>query len=315
MISCAHQQHVIICRTGFECLSSFIPNHHCFLNHRITSVLRVHSDANPSIMDFGDDQEPAIEAIDSMTANELKVMKDMGLPTKFSGHQIRPSKIPGRNKGGMASNTSLSKYYGQRYRLFEKFDDGIRLDDESWYSVTPEAIAKHIAQRCAVLRPAIVVDACCGAGGNAIQFALECPDAQVIAVDICPEKISLARNNAEVYKVDHKIEFIVADFMQVAAHCRIPADIVFLSPQWGGPGYLTKASYSIEWMIPNGREMINVIRKNMTENIAFLLPRNADLSELQSVAGEENFVEVEKNSIANKTKTQTAYFGSLIQYN
>lgn len=39
------------------------------------------------------------------------------------------------------------KYWAQRKRLFSKFDEGIKLDKESWYSVTPEAIAGHIAQR------------------------------------------------------------------------------------------------------------------------------------------------------------------------
>jgi hypothetical protein len=39
------------------------------------------------------------------------------------------------------------KYWAQRKRFFSKFDDGIQLDKESWYSITPEAIADHIAKR------------------------------------------------------------------------------------------------------------------------------------------------------------------------
>lgn len=42
---------------------------------------------------------------------------------------------------------------------------------ESWYSVTPEKIAINIAQRC---QCDLVVDAFCGAGGNAIQLAFTC---------------------------------------------------------------------------------------------------------------------------------------------
>lgn len=41
------------------------------------------------------------------------------------------------------------KYWAQRKRFFSKFDEGIELDKESWYSVTPEAIADHIAKRTA----------------------------------------------------------------------------------------------------------------------------------------------------------------------
>jgi hypothetical protein len=65
--------------------------------------------------------------------------------------------------------TRISKYWYQRYRLFAKYDEGIKMDEEGWFSVTPETIAEHHASRC----PAgVVVDAFVGVGGNAIQFAL-----------------------------------------------------------------------------------------------------------------------------------------------
>ena len=96
------------------------------------------------------------------------------------------------------------------------------------YSVTPEKIARHIAEVC---KCGLVVDAFCGVGGNAIQFARTCD--RVIAVDIDSEKIAMARNNARVYGVEDKIEFIVGDFFKVAP--RLIADAVFLSPPWGGP--------------------------------------------------------------------------------
>ena len=40
---------------------------------------------------------------------------------------------------------ALNKYWKKRYFLFSKFDRGVKIDDESWYSVTPEPMAKHIA--------------------------------------------------------------------------------------------------------------------------------------------------------------------------
>jgi hypothetical protein len=42
---------------------------------------------------------------------------------------------------------------------------------EGWFSVTPEPIAQHIAERC---RSDVIIDAFCGCGGNTIQFALTC---------------------------------------------------------------------------------------------------------------------------------------------
>ncbi len=62
----------------------------------------------------------------------------------------------------------MRKYWFQRYRLFSRFDQGIKLDTESWYSVTPEKIAQHIAERC---RCDVIVDGFCGVGGNAIQVS------------------------------------------------------------------------------------------------------------------------------------------------
>ena len=52
-------------------------------------------------------------------------------------------------------------------------------------------------------------------GGNAIQFAFTCN--HVIAIDIDPHKIALARHNAAVYGVADRIEFIVGDFFNVSS--------------------------------------------------------------------------------------------------
>lgn len=66
---------------------------------------------------------------------------------------------------------NIGKYWCQRYLLFSKFDDGIKMDEEGWFSVTSEAIAKHHAVRCGY---GIVVDCFTGVGGNTIQFAMRC---------------------------------------------------------------------------------------------------------------------------------------------
>ena len=66
----------------------------------------------------------------------------------------------------METDDELRKYWFQRYRLFSKFDSGIWMDRESWFSVTPEKIAKHLAERC---RCELILDGFCGVGGNAIQ--------------------------------------------------------------------------------------------------------------------------------------------------
>lgn len=62
----------------------------------------------------------------------------------------------------------VHKYWLQRYDLFSRFDEGIELDEEGWYSVTPECVAARHAERC---NGRVVVDCFTGCGGNAIQFA------------------------------------------------------------------------------------------------------------------------------------------------
>lgn len=62
----------------------------------------------------------------------------------------------------------ISKYWCQRYILFSKYDDGIKMDEEGWFSATPECIANHHAFRCG---SGIIVDCFTGVGGNAIRFA------------------------------------------------------------------------------------------------------------------------------------------------
>lgn len=81
-----------------------------------------------------------------------------------------------------------NKYWGQRYRYFSRFDEGIGMDKEGWYSVTPEAIALHIAERVCC---DVVVDPFVGCGGNAVQFALV--SHLVFAIDIDPVKLEHAR--------------------------------------------------------------------------------------------------------------------------
>lgn len=50
---------------------------------------------------------------------------------------------------------------------------------DSWFSVTPEKIARHIADRC---QCDLIIDAFCGAGGNAIQFAFTCERGKYLIV-------------------------------------------------------------------------------------------------------------------------------------
>ncbi|KAG0302739.1 Trimethylguanosine synthase [Dissophora globulifera] len=199
---------------------------------------------------------------------------------------------------------NMQKYWNQRYRYFRLYDQGIKLDKEGWYSVTPEKIALHIAERCAC---DVIIDAFCGVGGNAIQFALTCH--RVIAIDIDPVRLMCARNNAKVYGVEDRIEFICGDYMTLIP--KLKADVVFLSPPWGGPGYLAQDEFDIKKDIPmDGEVLFNETRK-ITNNIAYYLPRNSNVDQIGQLAGSDGTCEIEKNVLNKVCKAWTAYYGEL----
>ncbi|CAI5438458.1 unnamed protein product [Caenorhabditis angaria] len=215
-----------------------------------------------------------------------------------------------------ANDDEIIKYFYQRYRLFSKLDQGIIMDREGWFSVTPERIAQHIAERVVINGVNIVVDAFTGVGGNAIQFALK--GAYVIAIDLDPVRLKCARHNARVYGVEDYISFICADFFHVAAtwaNDKLNApkiDAVFLSPPWGGPSYLNSAEFDLaEGCCPDGIEIFNASIK-LSKNIAYFLPRTTKISQLVNLSHQiDGKCEIEQSSLNSKIKTITAYYGDL----
>ena len=59
------------------------------------------------------------------------------------------------------------------------------------------------------------MDAFAGVGGNAIQLAMTCN--RVIAVELCAQRLQIAKHNAQVYGVADKIDFVQGDFLELAA--------------------------------------------------------------------------------------------------
>lgn len=277
------------------------------------SIIKGVIDVNNSVEEDGEEPFTLVKSIHKRKKRLQKLdsngSENEVIGTKVSRNSFPPTnsvadaQILNRDSLNNVTSTRIKKYWAQRYRLFSKYDQGILMDEESWYSVTPEKIARHIAE---VMRCGIVVDGFCGVGGNAIQFALTCD--RVIAVDIDINKINMARNNARVYGVEHKIEFIVGDFFQVVPH--LVADAIFLSPPWGGPEYLRQRTYDLHQM-GNQDQMdgfdVFSAAQCVTPNIAFFVPRNTPIPQLSSLGK----VKVEKNVVNHKIKTVTAYYGNL----
>ncbi|KDQ18010.1 hypothetical protein BOTBODRAFT_127969 [Botryobasidium botryosum FD-172 SS1] len=231
----------------------------------------------------------------------------------------------------------LQKYFAQRKRYFSMYSEGCLLDEEGWFSVTPERIADQIAERC---RCGTILDAFCGVGGNTIAFARTCE--RVIALDTSPVRLALARHNAAIYGVADRIEFILADYTSFArSYLSLPnphaqkIDVVFLSPPWGGPSYLhpsaseddpappggtgTQTEYTLASVLPIPGDELFALTRKITPNVAYFLPRNMNIAEVgalvdasvEDAEGRKEKVEIEEEWMGNKLKALTCYFGGL----
>lgn len=241
----------------------------------------------------------------SNTLDDL-IVADMPLPKrkrKKNKNKRRALPLPEE----IANDKTLMKYWSKRFSLFSLFDEGIKLDRESWFSVTPEKIAAYTASRC---KCDIIIDAFCGAGGNTIQFAKLCR--KVIAIDIDPTKIEMAKHNARVYEVSDKIEFIIGSYVDLADS--LVADAVFLSPPWGGPEYLKNEVYDVEkYLLPVPASQLMDISRRISSNICIYLPRNSDKTQLCRLAGPGHSVEVNQEFLGSKLVAISAYYGDLIK--
>lgn len=123
--------------------------------------------------------------------------------------------------GNMSKPPEVSEdLWRARYECFSRFDEGLHIEPEDWNSVVPERVAKHMAKHC---RASKVLDAACGVGECAIQFAKV---AKVTALNENPAAIERAAWNASRYEVQGRIELKHGSFMELGP--MLSADTVFI---------------------------------------------------------------------------------------
>ncbi|MBS1889928.1 MAG: hypothetical protein JST59_01430 [Actinobacteria bacterium] len=178
-------------------------------------------------------------------------------------------------------NRNIRKYFIKRFFLFEKFDDGILLDEESWYSVVAEPISKWLKNRLleskihlnSILEPFV------GVGGIAVH--LSCIAHRYIVNDLDPTKIEMLRNNLSVYGVDQtNIEFMCQDFLNMKP---FKTDLVILCPPWGGTNlelYDREQLDSI--MQPKLSDILRHARL-FSNNLILQMPKNTNIRNLMEV--------------------------------
>ncbi|WZZ71693.1 hypothetical protein YC2023_083063 [Brassica napus] len=179
-----------------------------------------------------------------------------------------------------STNPKINRYWIQRYDLFSRYDEGIQIDEEGWYSVTHEEIAIKHAERC---RGKVVIDCFAGVGGNTIQFAKV--SSSVIAIDIDPMKVKMAMNNANVYGVANHVDFVVGDFFSLAPSLKIK--LIFFCPGRCIVSFATmgrtKLLQSREFQDGYASAKRRIVQ-SITPNIIMYLPKNVDLAQLEEMA-------------------------------
>lgn len=216
---------------------------------------------------------------------------------------------PKRYRGELLTHTidtlpaPVKKFWKRRYALFEKFDEGIYLSSELWYSVTAESIAKYTANLFRDLLPNATsgLDLCCGGGGNTIQFAKIFDN--IGALDINPINLYCTKNNCKVYGVQDNVWTIEADWNEVSElkdgnvntewipegirrsenEETLQFDFVFSSPPWGGTSYNRKV-FDLNSMEPFPITRMLQQIKRYTNNVGLYLPRLLNLEQLQEAA-------------------------------
>lgn len=190
--------------------------------------------------------------------------------------------------------TNCKKYWRKRYLLFSKFDEGVYLTSELWYSVTPEITARVIAKIVKNLLPdcKTVLDVCCGGGGNSIQFAKIFPS--VVAVDVNANNVKCTQHNSMVYGVDHNTSFVLGDWKLLSENFdwipeNIPNkefDFGFCSPPWGGPKYKYQDQFDLNSMEPFNLRLLCLSMSKFAKNFCLFLPRNLDFDQIREVTRE-----------------------------
>ncbi len=141
-------------------------------------------------------------------------------------------------------------------RLFSRFDRGIQLDAEGWYSVTPEIIADHVATRVASLVESsetfeaqlnggnggvVILDGFCGMGGNAIAFG-KIPSnivSKIVCVDTDRSKLLKAAHNASLYDIPKdKLVFVQCNSIFILKYCYKNGEFILDQPQARMPQHM-----------------------------------------------------------------------------
>ncbi len=189
----------------------------------------------------------------------------------------------------------------------DKFTKEILADKDAYYMSCPEIVGKHIASQLRQFKNC--VELCCAVGMLSIQLTKIME--KVYAIDIDGKRIESAKKNAKMYGAEGKIEFIHGDVLDADLLRKIVAQVAILDPDWSK--YAEKSIHvnSIDETQPSLREMFNLAKRHITQNIVIRMPASFTFGTLRDLG----FCRIENIIWDNSTKFKVAYFLDSIQRN
>lgn len=133
-----------------------------------------------------------------------------------------------------------------------------------------EVLIDLAVDRLKTLKTPRVLDLGTGSGIVAISLALECPQARVIAVDLSPNALSVARNNAG--RLGATVRFIESDWFSALAGERF--DLIVSNPPYVAAGdphlALNGLPFEPQMALTDGADGLACIRRIVTDAPAHL---------------------------------------------
>jgi len=153
--------------------------------------------------------------------------------------------------------------------------------------LVPRPDTETLIERALVLLPteraAQVLDLCTGSGAIAVTLAAERPQARVVATDVSPEALAVARTNAEKHGVDARVELRLGDLFQ-ALEPGTRYDLIVANPPYVRSGDLAELAAELHHepalALIAGDDGLSVLTRLCHEVSAWLMPTGALLFEV-----------------------------------
>lgn len=136
----------------------------------------------------------------------------------------------------------------------------------------------HPSESGAPAAPVLVADLCTGSGCIACSIAYEHPQAQVVATDIAPEAVALARENAAALGLDGRVQVVECDLGEgVPGNLLGRLDLVVSNPPYVPTAVLAEiprevADFEPALALDGGADGLDVLRRLLPWCAAALKP-------------------------------------------